>query len=119
MNARNLKSNSLEQRELQRSFCSSAVKPEIRYFFIRKDGEFDSYLESGKRQPKKSEFQIKGTHRLGANKYRHIDNEKLAQIWWAWIGNSSISPNQPTHQMIIAAQYAPQFHVSEHPFSPI
>lgn len=89
MNARNLKSNSLEQRELQRNFCSSAVKPEIRYFYIRKDGEFDSYLESGKRQPKKSEFRIKGTHRLGANKYRHIDNEKLAQIWWAWIGNSS------------------------------
>ena len=89
MNARNLKSNYIEQRELQRSFHSDTLRPELRYFYIRKDGEFDSYLESGKRSPKKSEFLIKGTHRQGANRYRHIDNEKLAQIWWAWIGNSS------------------------------
>lgn len=89
MNARNLKSNTQEQRELQRNFWSSPLRPELRYFYIRKDGEFDSYLESGKRHPKKSEFLIKGTHRQGANKYRHVDNEKIAQTWWAWIGNSA------------------------------
>lgn len=89
MNTRNLVSNTQEQRRLQRRFWSDPLRQELKYYYIRKDGEFESYLESGKRNPKKSTFLIKGTHRQGVNRYRHIDNEKIAQTWWTWIGNSS------------------------------
>ena len=90
MNRRNLKSNSFEQKEIQRMFYSSPIPSEIKYFYIRKDGEFDSFLENGiaSREPRKSLFAIEGSQRKGVNKYRHIDNEHLAQIWWSWIGNS-------------------------------
>lgn len=88
MNDRNLKSNSAEQRKLQSSFYKDPLKKEMRYFYIRKDGELDSFLQSNKREPKKSYFEIKGSTRRGKNRYRHIDNEDLAKIWWAWIGNA-------------------------------
>lgn len=89
MNERNLKSNSPEQVQLQASFYRSSVKQGLRYYYIRKDGEFDAYLESGSRSPKKREFEIPGSTRRKANRYRHLDNEDLAKIWWSWIGNGS------------------------------
>lgn len=85
MNERNLKSNSPEQKNIQRSFLNT--KPSLRFFYIRKDGEFESYLESDAQQPKKKAFAIAGSSRRGINRFRHVDNESLAKVWWAWIGN--------------------------------
>lgn len=89
MNERNLKSNSPEQVKLQASFYRPPMKQGLRYYYIRKDGEFDAYLESDSRSPKKREFEIPGSTRRKANRYRHLDNEDLAKIWWSWIGNGS------------------------------
>lgn len=89
MNERNLKSNSPEQVRLQASFYRSSMKRGLHYFYIRKDGEFDAYLESDSRSPRKREFEIPGSTRRKANRYRHLDNEDLAKIWWSWIGNGS------------------------------
>lgn len=88
MNERNLKSNSVEQRSIQISFYQQPLKPALRYFYIRKDGEFDSLLNSTQKEPKKRYFEINGSKRRGANRYRHLDNEELAKIWWSWIGNA-------------------------------
>lgn len=88
MNERNLKSNSHEQRAIQASFYNPPLKSSLRYFYIRKDGEFESYLENTPKHPKKHEFAIPGSTRKGVNRYRHVDNETIAKIWWAWIGNS-------------------------------
>lgn len=86
MKDRNLKSNTSEQRKLQLAFRSESVKESLRYFYIRKDGEFDSYLKSRARVPKKTMFAI-DNNRRAANHYRHVDNEKIAKTWWSWIGN--------------------------------
>lgn len=91
MNRRNLKSNSFEQKEIQRMFYRSPLPSELKFFYIRKDGELDAFLENGNpgREPRRTYFSIEGSQRKKSNKYRHIDNELLAQIWWSWIGNSN------------------------------
>lgn len=92
MNARNLKSNSLEQRRLQESFARDPLRKDLRFFYIRKDGELEAFLDSphNKRTPKKSDFEISGTTRRGKNRYRHIDNEDLGKRWLSWMGNSPV-----------------------------
>lgn len=88
MNPRNLKSNSFEQKELQRIFYASPLKSNLRYFYIRKDGEIDSFIASKKvREPRKSYFEIVNTTKKAKNKLRHLDNLELAKVWWSWIGN--------------------------------
>lgn len=90
MNERNLKSNSLEQRAIQTSFYRDPLPKQFRYYYIRKDGEFETFLKTNVRIPKKRDFAIEGPTKSGIkNQYRNIDNERLAKIWWAWIGNGS------------------------------
>ncbi len=90
MNERNLKSNSIEQRQIQAHFYQPPLRPQLRYFYIRKDGEFDAFLDGVKvREPKKKYFEISGSAARKANKYRHIENTALAKMWWSWIGNGS------------------------------
>lgn len=110
MNERNLKSNSSEQKSIQRSFLNT--KPALRYFYIRKDGEFESYLESDAQQPKKRVFAIANSNRRGVNRYRHVDNESLAKIWWAWIGNGP-SVNAGSAKVFSPSIYSHVF--KEHP----
>lgn len=90
MNPRNLKSNSSEQRHLQELFSREPLRKELRFFYIRKDGELEAFLDAphGKRGPRKSDFEIVESSRRGKNKYRHIDNEDLGKRWLSWIGNS-------------------------------
>lgn len=89
MNPRNLKSNSIEQRRIQKELATSPVQG-IRYFYIRKDGEFEAYLDKErgtKNKPYRAkEFLIPNSSKRGVNRYRSIDNEDLAKVWWAWIG---------------------------------
>lgn len=90
MNPRNLKSNSTEQRKLQESLSREPLRKELRFFYIRKDGEFDSFLDSnrGRQTMRKSDFAIPNSTRRGKNRYRFVDNEDLGKRWLAWIGNS-------------------------------
>ncbi len=90
MNLRNLKSNSTEQIKIQKSLYSDPLKKSLRYFYIRKDGELDSFRSSNlkKQTPRKSDFEIVGSARKGNNRLRHIDNEEFGKIWLSWIGGS-------------------------------
>lgn len=90
MNPRNLKSNSIEQRQLQEQFAHEPLRKELRFFYIRKDGELEAFVDAihAKRTLKKSDFLIPNTNRRGKNRYRHIDNEDLGKCWLSWIGNS-------------------------------
>ncbi len=80
MNQRNLKSNAIEQRELQNKFNQMPQK----WFYQRKDGEFKSLAlyQGGKRGFKKSNYTI------SQKKYRIIDNQELAKYWYSFIGLS-------------------------------
>ena len=74
MNPRNLKSNSHEQRDLQKSFRNLPVK----WFYERKDGEFKSLCSISNKVSwfKKRDY-------VGV-----ISNENLAKAWYAFIGYS-------------------------------
>lgn len=80
MNARNLKSNTTEQKEIQALFS----KMPFPWFYQRKDGEWTSLLSSSSviRGFRPSDYAY------SPKKYRVIDNENLAKIWYAWIGYS-------------------------------
>lgn len=80
MKSRNLKSNSSEQRDIQRSFRSLPKS----WFYQRKDGEFQSLASSIGNAPsfRKSEYAT------GHKKYRVIDNEDLARVWYSFTGNA-------------------------------
>ena len=84
MSPRNLKSNSAEQKDLQRQFRE---KPEA-WFFQRKDGEWQSLVGSSSRVRwfRKSDYAVSG--RSGRRRHRRVDNEDLAKYWYAWIGYS-------------------------------
>ncbi len=81
MNPRNLKSNSTEQREIQKMLRALPEK----WFFQRKDGEFKSLLTASSRVDwfRKSDFAATPRN------YRVIDNEELAKVWYSFIGNSN------------------------------
>lgn len=82
MSPRSLKSNTLEQKKLQESFGRSFIK----YFYERKDGQFDGLLNFGERTPsfRPREYQIAPPRK----KFRILDNEDLAYEWLAFIGFS-------------------------------
>ena len=86
MNPRNLKSNSREQKDVQKSFASI---PEGRWFYVRKDGEFDAMLsEQGKHAAFKKKDFVVPTAGSGRPRYRRIDNTDVAKSWYSWIGYS-------------------------------
>jgi len=80
MKPRNLKSNTAEQRNIQRLFRDLPIK----WFYERKEGEFKS-LES-------ASTRVRWFHRsdyaVGRRRYRVIDNQDLAKAWYAFIGYS-------------------------------
>lgn len=84
MNQRNLKSNTSEQRELQKRFNQLPDK----WFYQRKDGEFKSLSSSVIRQKgfRKSDYQV------APRVFRIIDNQDLAKYWYP----HSTSINQKT-----------------------
>lgn len=79
MSPRNLRANSREQRVLQTKFDQLPYK----WFYERKDGEFDS-LRS---YPTQS-FKIKH-YQYTKNQCRKISNEDVAKAWLSFIGFSS------------------------------
>lgn len=81
MSPRNLRSNSRTQRLLQRKFDQL----EYRYFYQRKDGEFESIREYGHGQL--STFKRKH-YQYSSKGHRQIDNEDLAKAWLSFIGFS-------------------------------
>ena len=81
MSPRNLRSNSRVQRVLQRKFDML----QYRYFYERKDGEFESIREY--RQERRSTFRPKN-YQYSSRDYREIDNENLAKAWLSFIGFS-------------------------------
>jgi len=80
MSSRNLKSNSAEQKEIQKNFRLLNTK----WFYQRKDGEWDSLKASDKRVRwfKSSDFITEN------RRFRMIDNKELAKAWYSWIGHS-------------------------------
>lgn len=85
MKPRNLKSNTREQRDIQRSFRDL---PQDKWFYVRKDGEFESVSQRGHqvRWFTKSHFEVKGTG--GRPRHRILDNVALAKAWYSFIGFS-------------------------------
>ena len=82
MSPRSLKSNTLEQKQIQASFAHFFFP----YFYERKDGQFEGLLNFGQKTPsfRPGDFKIAP----GRKKYRTIDNEELAYEWLAFIGLS-------------------------------
>ncbi len=84
MNPRNLKSNTHEQKGIQNAF--RIIRP-VPWFYERKDGEFKSYLSASTsvRWFRKSDYTAL------KNRYRKIENNELARIWYSFIGFSDRS----------------------------
>ncbi len=81
MSSRSLKANTIEQKRLQECFAKWRQK----YFYERKDGQFEGLLNFGQKSPsfRPSDYQISGK-----KKYRLLNNEDLAHEWLAFIGYS-------------------------------
>lgn len=77
MSPRNLKSNSREQREIKKKFYNLPFK----WFYQRKDGEFEGLKTIRDRNVKLSDFK-------GETKDRVVDNKELAKAWYSFIGFS-------------------------------
>lgn len=84
MNPRNLKSNSTEQKETQRQFSQLPTK----WFYERKDGEWVSLAAASSRF-RTSDYAVKRDGKGGRKRFRRVDNQKLAQAWYSFLGNSS------------------------------
>jgi hypothetical protein len=80
MNPRNLKSNTTEQREIQKLFRNLPAK----WFFERKDGEFKSLLSTST----KIRWFRRSDYAVVARRYRVLDNQELAKAWFSFIGYS-------------------------------
>lgn len=84
MKARNLRSNSPEQKAIQRRFA------DLGWFYIRKDGEFEALCAAGKRVPTFRRADFRATQPVGGRvKDRVIDNVAVAKAWYAFVGNSN------------------------------
>ena len=81
MNPRNLKSNSAEQKGIQTAFRNMLPVP---WFYERKDGEFKSYLAANTTVP----WFRRSDYAAGKNRFRKLENEKLARVWYSFIGYS-------------------------------
>jgi|LSQX01.1.fsa_nt_gb hypothetical protein len=82
MAPRNLKSNSAEQKKIQTDFRLLADK----WFYERKQGEWKSLVSSAS---KINWFRRADYVYNPRKRYRVINNELLAKIWFSWIGNSN------------------------------
>jgi hypothetical protein len=84
MNARNLKSNTAEQKSIQHQFRSLTPA----WFYQRKDGEFESLKTTGERVSwfRKSDYAV--TNVPGRQTHRVLDSKDVAKNWYAWIGFS-------------------------------
>ncbi|MDZ4178991.1 MAG: AIPR family protein, partial [Coriobacteriia bacterium] len=85
MKPRNLRSNTVEQKAIQRSFRSLASP----WFFVRKDGEFDALCGS----PRANWFRrghYQTAHGTGSARYRTLDNVLVAKDWYSWIGAAPV-----------------------------
>lgn len=82
MSPRSLRANSAEQRRIQQSFAGHSTK----WFYERKDGQFEGLLSFGQKSHsfRPADFQII----QGKKKYRTLDNGELAQEWLAFVGFS-------------------------------
>lgn len=95
MSARNLKSNSREQKTLRREFA--LIEP--KWFLQVKQGEWDSLTQEGGRFFKTvvgfppSEFKPEANRKRG----RVIDNQDAAKAWLAAIGFSDLAGDRTTH----------------------
>jgi len=85
MKPRNLKSNTREQRDIQRSFRDL---PSDKWFYVRKDGEFESVCQLGHQVQwfTRSHYEVKSA--AGRPRYRVLDNEAVAKAWYSFIGFS-------------------------------
>jgi hypothetical protein len=80
MKPRNLKSNTSEQRSIQKSFRGLPH----RWFYQRKDGEFKSLISTSS----KVRWFRKSDYSAGHRRYRLLDNQDLAKAWYAFTGHS-------------------------------
>lgn len=80
MNPRNLKSNTVEQREIQKLFRNLSAK----WFLERKDGEFKSLLTTSTQV----RWFRKSDYAAGPRKFRVLDNQELAKAWFSFMGHS-------------------------------
>lgn len=84
MKARNLKSNSPEQRAIQRQFA------DLGWFYVRKDGEFEALCAAGKRVPTFRRADYRATQVVGGRvRDRVLDNVTVAKAWYSFVGNSN------------------------------
>jgi hypothetical protein len=85
MNDRNLKSNTSEQKSLQKHFQQLGTS----WFYERKDGELDSLrLNAGHFQGfRLADYQVPGS---GRRALRRLSSEVAAKNWYAWIGYSDL-----------------------------
>jgi hypothetical protein len=81
MSSRNLRSNNIVQRILQKRFD---LQQPGRWFYERKDGEFESLKTN---QDRNRNFKARD-YEYKSNKYRKISNEDLAKCWLSLIGFS-------------------------------
>lgn len=83
MKARNLRSNSPEQKAIQRQF------QDIGWFYVRKDGEFEALCAAGKRAPwfRRADYKASSAG-SGKSKDRVLDNLQVAKAWYSFAGNS-------------------------------
>lgn len=81
MSKRNLKSNTPEQKKIKSLFDSMTNK----WFYQRKDGEFDSY----RKLPIVGNFKFRISDYTKDSTYRYIDNNELAKAWISFIGFSN------------------------------
>ena len=83
MSSRNLRSNTRVQRVLQQKF--DQLKP--RWFYERKDGEFESLKRYPGRTFKPKEYESEG-------RYRIVSNEAIAKAWLSFTGFSTFASEQ-------------------------
>ncbi len=84
MKPRNLRSNSPEQKAIQRQFG------DLGWFYVRKDGEFEALCAAGKRAPWFRRADYKSTQPVGGkSRDRVVDNLTVAKAWYAFVGNSN------------------------------
>lgn len=80
MSQRNLKSNRSEQKKIKNLFDNLPKK----WFYQRKDGEFNSL----KNLKSFAHFKFRITDYSEGNVYRFLDNEELAKSWYSFMGFS-------------------------------
>jgi hypothetical protein len=83
MEPRNLKSNTMEQKDIQKLFRNLPAK----WFLQRKDGEFKS-LQTASAQVR---WFRKSDYSVSPKKIRVLDNQALAKAWYSFTGHSHIA----------------------------